>query len=317
MADDVDTPFAGPMTMQEALDKANSLIDKTTEAKPEEAPQEAMIEDPQEEAEEQTLEAEPDEPETEDEGSQVLTADEYGEVLVDVNGEATPLSELIKGNLRQADYTRKRQADSEAAKAKEAELAEKSAELDAREQQLQQLLAESQEQEPDWEALAEEDPLGWTAEKLKWDRKQAKRQQVAKAAAEKQQSALREFTRQTAQIALEKIPEWSDPEKFDEGARARKDAALAAGFTEQEYASTQDFRFAVLLEKARLYDAQKADKSAKTAAVEKRLAKAPKVLKPGQSKGDSDPSSERRAAFQKRLQKAPITTEDVRKMLGR
>jgi len=259
---------------------------------------------------------EPDEPEETDEGpEQVLTVEEYGDVLVDVDGEPTPLSEVLAGTQRQADYTRKTQALAEERKKAQAEIAEKQAALDAREQQLRDLEAELGEEEPDWAKLAEEDPLGYGVEKEKWERKQKVRAQREAELKQRQEKAKQEFIAQTADVAVQKIPEWADVKKFDEGAAARKAAALEAGFTEEEYRSTPDFRIAVLLEKAARYDALQGEQSKKSVRAEKKIAKAPKVLKPGASKGDTDPKQERRAAFQNRLSK-PISSSEITKQLG-
>lgn len=317
--------LAEPISMQDALAQANSQIDNLAKgAATEEPSQEA--EQPAEELETVETEAaaevetdqtdETDDPATEgEEPDQILTADEYGDVLVDLNGEPTPLAEVIRGTLRQADYSRKTAAHAEQVKADNAELEERAKRLDAREQQLQALEAELEETEPDWVKLAEDDPLGYPAAKAKWDKEQAakaaRRQEVeAKQAAQRQQ-----FVQQTAAQAVEVFPEWADVKKFDAGAEQRKQTALAMGFSAEEYASTPDFRIAALLEKAARYDAMMADTSTKRALAEKKIAKAPKVIKPGASKGDTNPQQERRAAFKKRLSK-PISSAELAKGLG-
>lgn len=317
---DGQSAFAEPMTMQEALAKADSLS-RAKEAEPAEPAQE-----PEDEAEAEEVEAEasqevedtdePNEPEGESEESeQILTADEYGDVLVDVDGEPTPLAEVLKGTLRQADYTRKTMALKEEREAAQQEIQERQKALDAREQQLRALEAELGETEPDWEKLAEEDPLGYNSERVKWERKQAARKQREADLQKRQEEKKREFIGKTVDVAVQKIPEWQDVKKFDEGAPARKKAALEAGFTEEEYASTPDFRIAVLLEKAARYDAMSKDTGERRARADKKIAKAPKVLRPGATKPDSDPKQERRAAFQKRLSK-PISSTEITKALG-
>lgn len=315
MAENVDNPFGEPMSMQEALERADSLT-RAKEAEPTQPPQEAEPEldetaDAVEDDAEEIQDAEP-----EDDGTQVLTADEYGDVLVAVGDEQVALSELINGNLRQQDYTRKTQSAAEERKRLEAEFSDREKALAAREQQLAAQLAELEPQEPDWEKLAEDDPLGWPAEKAKWDKAQAKRKAMQEQAQQQQQQQMLEFKRLTSEKAIEAIPEWGEPGKFQENVEARRAAALQAGFTAEEYNSAVDMRLAVLLEKAARYDAMQKDGSAKKAALDKKLAKAPKVLKPGQSRGDSDPAAERRAAIQKRLSK-PITSRELKGLIGR
>jgi len=298
------------------------------EAEPVEAAQEP--EDEAEKATEDAVEAEEEadeaeqptaeEPDAAEEGPQVLTKDEYGDVLVDLNGEQVTLAKLMDGNLMQADYSRKTGELAQQRKQLEAEFQsktkEKEAELAAREQRIAEQLAEIEEPEPDWEAIAEDDSLGWPIQKAKWDKKQKARADRIKEAEKQRDEARRQFIQQTAAVAVERMPEWADGKKFDEGASARKAAALAAGFTEQEYEQTPDFRIAILLEKAARYDAGQSSGKAKSVAAEKKIAKATKVLKPGQSSAPVDPRSERRAQFQKRLAK-PVSSEDIRKMLGR
>ena len=317
MADDGQSAFAEPMTMQEALDKAGSL----TETKPvevEEAPQEAAEEQAEElkaETPEAAEEVTEPEPEQADDGPQVLTIEEYGDVLVDVNGEATSLSDLQKGTLRQADYSRKTQALAQERKELEATLSERQAALEAREQQVNERLSQL-DNEPDWVKLAEDDPLGYASERAKWDVKQAEAQKANAELSAKQEKAVREFSRVTAEKAISVFPEWADAGKFDEGSEARKRAALDAGFTEAEYSQAHDFRLAALLEKAARFDAMSKDTTSKLVAAEKRVAKAPKVLKPGQSRGPVDPKTERRSAISKQFS-GPISSTDIRKMIGR
>ena len=262
MADDGQSAFAEPMTMQEALAKFDSAMsakeDEAKEPAPEPEPEAEEAEDAEaqaeaEEADDAEKVTEP-EPEQDDDGPQILSVDEYGDVLVDVNGEATSLSDLVSGNLRQADYSRKTQSLSEQRKSLEAELVEKEKALEAREQQLNEQLSQL-EGEPDWIKLAEEDPLGYVEQKAKWEAKRAKADKARAELEAKQQKAVREFAKMTAEKAVEVFPEWKDTKAFDGTADARKNAALSAGFTEAEYSQAYDFRLAVVLEKAARYDA--------------------------------------------------------------
>lgn len=317
MAESGHSAFAEPMSMQEALSRFETLNQEAEDTPDEEeaAPQEADEEEvlAEADAEEETDETEAPESE-EEESDQVLTVDEYGDVLVDLNGEPTPLSEIHKGYLRQADYTRKSQQREQEFKQRLEQLEAQQKEIDAREQQLSQLMEE--EAEPDWVQLAKEDPLGWAETFSEWTKKQAQKKEQQEERAKRQEAHRRAIVAKTAEIAVEKFPEWSNAKAFDAGATARRDAALAAGFTAQEYESTPDFRIAVLLEKAARWDALQNEQGKKRVSAEKKIAKAPKVLKPGQSRGDSDPEAERKVARQKRFSK-PISSTDIKGMLGR
>lgn len=301
--------------MQEAIEKANSVID-AAHATVEAAQEPDQVEETEQAAEDVAETPEADEPdEIQEESAQVLTA-EYDDILVDVDGEQTSLKDLKAGTLRQADYTRKTQALKEERAALEKEREDFKAEMEAREQQLSQLAAEFEEPEPDWDRLFEEDPLGAPREKLKWDQKQAKKAEQRREQEARNEKMRREFQAKTGEMAIQIMPEWADLEVFKQGVDARKKAALEAGFTEQEYQSTHDFRLAVLLEKAARYDAMQADGKQKLDIAEKKIAKAPKVLRPGQSKGDSDPKAERRAARQKRLSSGPVSSAELMKEWG-
>lgn len=313
---DVDTPFAGPMSFEEALTLNETRPEPDTSESDEEAPQEAQDAAEAAEAEaEDTAEAETDDAEEsgadEGEESQLLTIDDYGEVRVQIGDEVITLAELAKGNLRQSDYTRKRQADAEEAKARAAELDAREARLAEKEQRIIAQLAQTEEQEPDWVQLAEDDPLGWPSKKAKWDAAQAKRAEALRAQQEQHQRAVEEFRMFTAHKAVEVFPEWKDPATFQSGADARKQIALAVGFTEQEFASASDFRLAALLELAVKGKASQT----KTDAAQKRLAKAPKVLKPGAKVSKVDVQAAASVQRQKRLSQ-PMTFEEALK-LGR
>ena len=93
------------------------------------------------------------------------------------------------------------------------------------------------------------------------------------------------------------MPEWATAAGFAKNAQGRMSVALEAGFTETEYNGAVDYRLAVLLEKASRYDAMQT----KNAGVEKKLALAPKVLKPGRSKGKADVRVEQKAAINRKL----------------
>lgn len=308
---DVDTPFAEPMSMEEALAAQETLqAQDTSEVEEEQKASEEEDQSAEEQSEvEEELEAESEA--DEDEGPQVLTLDEYGDVSIEIDGEVITLAELAQGNLRQSDYTRKRQADAEAAKARKAELDQREAELAEREQRTSAQLAEYEEQEPDWVKLAEEDPLGVITKKVQWDKKQAEIAAAREQKRAEQEQALAKFRAATAAEAVKTFPEWSDGSVFQAGASARRDLALKLGFTEQEYGETHDFRLAALLEMA--VQSQKTLPAKEVA--QKRLAKAPKVLKPGAKVTQGEKQVKADSARQERLRQ-PMSMEEALKLAG-
>ena len=297
--DTSDTPQAGPLTLDQAVD--NAMAPGAGQAELETAAPEA----PEAEEIEDTLTEEPEA--DQDEAPQVLTVDEYGDVLVDLGEERVSLAEIAKGNLRQQDYTRKTQElarEREEIKRVQEELAAKQAQLDAA-----VLSDTSEEQEPDWEKLYEEDPLGFPLVKTKWDKRQAAKRAEREAAEKRLQERQQAFIAQTAEKALEVFPEWAETGKFEANEPARRDAALAAGFTAHDYQSALDNRFAVLLEWAALGRA-KAQK-----VTDKKVGKAPKVVKPGRQKAQSERAAERQAEIKKALSR-PHTIEEALKVRG-
>lgn len=305
---DSDNPQAGPLTIDEYLD-SRPAPEGQAEPEPEEE-QEEVTEgvEASEEAEPETDEQ--DEPEAEgEEAPEVYSVDEYGEISVALpDGTQTTLKDLAQGNLRQADYSRK---TAELAKARK-ELEAEEQRLKDYEQQLNQQLASLDEPEPDWEKLAEEDPLGLPLEQVKWQKKQAEKAERKRKAAEAEEQRRQQFMRASAEVAVERMPEWSDPKAFEQSAEARKKAALEAGFTEQEYQSVVDFRLAVLLEKAARYDAGQA----KVQATNKKLSKVPKVVKPGASVSKADREQAEKAAKAKRLNRPMSVDEYLNVKLG-
>lgn len=288
MSEERDTPETGPLSIDEYLD-ARETAETATPDRAEGEDQEVM--------EAEASEPEADEPEAEDEGPQVLTTDEYGDVLVQVGDERISLADLTKGNLRQTDYSRKTQELAQQRKQLEQELAQREEALTARERQLNEQFAFLEEKEPDWQQEAQEDPLGWQLKKLEWDRKQEQKRASHQRTVQEREQRMRAWAQKTAEIATQKFPEWSDLAKYDAGAEARRQAALSAGFTEAEYNATIDYRLAILLEKAARYDAgqQKVD------ATTKKLAKVPKVMKPSGAVSKAEREQAERVAKSKRL----------------
>lgn len=289
---DGDNPQAGPLTIDEYLD---SKAPEEGQAEPEKVePAEAEAEAEPEVEETEGEEAEQDEPEGEDEAPEAYSVEEYGEITVQLaDGTRTTLKDLAQGTLRQADYSRK---TAELAQERKA-LKEAAEQLAQRERQLNEQFASLEEPEPDWRKLAEEDPLGWQLQKLEWDKRQGEREARKRQAEAARKQEIEQFRKFSAARAVEAIPDWTDPKKFDEGASARKAAALAVGFTEAEYAQAIDFRLAALLEKAARYDAGQV----KVAATQKKLAKVPKVVKPGTQSTRSEREAAERAAKAKRI----------------
>jgi hypothetical protein len=213
-------------------------------------------------------------------------------VTVDGQAVEVPLSELRAGYQRSADYTRKTQ-----------ELGQQRQQFDQQRAQLQQMqatvaqvleqvrpqLEQQLGQEPDWERLADEDPIGYIRQRAKWDRVAKAREaqaQLARQAQEQQEQQVQEHLRREASRLAERIPGWRD-----DGQRQRLQAdirgyAQELGFSDAELAHAYDSRIVEAVYKAMLYD-----RGSKA-----RLPSAQPGQRPPLTNGAAAPSAVRRAA---------------------
>lgn len=212
--------------------------------------------------------------------------------VFDIRGEKVSRTELEEGWLRTKDYTAKTTALAEQrkqlAQQHEAELAILRQNRDAYAQRLNVLEADlkaAAPAEPDWDALANEDPAKFQLEFARHQKAtkrlqdvQAERQRVEQERFSDFQSMLKSKLEAEGARLLEAIPEWKDQAKAEGGKAALVQYATTTyGFTPEELGNVLDHRYIVLAHKAMLYDAQQA--TGKEQLTEK--TKAVKVLKPG------------------------------------
>ena len=174
---------------------------------------------------------------------------------VKVDGQEVEVTqeELINGYSRQQDYTRKTQELSQQRKTIE----QQQAELAQRDAIYSQLLPKMEAQlkgelanEPDWNALYEDDPVGYVREKQLWDEKKeklnavnAEQQRLQQEALAKQQKQIAEFVEYGNQKLLEIIPEWQNPEVATKEKLAISEYAVnTLGYTPQEIQQVYDYR---------------------------------------------------------------------------
>jgi hypothetical protein len=185
-------------------------------------------------------------------------------VKVDGQEVDVPLSELVKGYSRTADYTRKTQEIAAIRKQAEAVAQESIAARDQYAQrlvQLDQLLQQQAPQEPNWELLRATDPIEFAAQWADHQRRQQVMQQVngerqAILAQQQQEHALQMQQRleHGRQWLTEAIPEWRSPETAKAERAALKAYGKQFGYSEEELAQVADPRAVVLLRKAMMYD---------------------------------------------------------------
>ena len=174
---------------------------------------------------------------------------------VKVDGQEVEVTqdELINGYSRQQDYTRKTQELSQQRKTIE----QQQAELAQRDAIYSQLLPKMEAQlkgelanEPDWNALYEDDPVGYVREKQLWDEKKEKLNAVNAEQQRLQQEAYAQQQQQIAQVVqdgqqriLEIIPEWKNAEIASKEKSAIRDYGInVLGYSAQEMDAIYDYR---------------------------------------------------------------------------
>lgn len=174
---------------------------------------------------------------------------------VKVDGQEVEVTqdELINGYSRQQDYTRKTQELSQQRKTIE----QQQAELAQRDAIYSQLLPKMEAQlkgglanEPDWNALYEDDPVGYVREKQLWDEKKeklnavsAEQQRLQQEAFAQQQQQIAQFVEYGNQKLLEIIPEWQNQEVATKEKLAISEYAVnTLGYTPEEIQQVYDYR---------------------------------------------------------------------------
>ena len=238
-------------------DKVEDAVTET-----EEVTQEEVLEEEPEASEDLEEDVEDDEEfDDEDEELDEEQTDVEEEALqpqtftVKVDGQEVEVTqdELINGYSRQQDYTRKTQELSQQRKTIE----QQQAELAQRDAIYSQLLPKMEAQlkgelanEPDWNTLYEDDPVGYVREKQLWDEKKeklsavsAEQQRLQQEAMVKQQQQLQQFVEYGNQKLLEIIPEWQNPEvAAKEKAAISEYAVNFLEYTPEEIQQVYDYR---------------------------------------------------------------------------
>ncbi len=221
------------------------------------------------------------------------------------------LDDLIKSYQLGTDYTQKTQALAEQRKAIEAEKAAVEQAKQLRDQYAQRLeliekVLNEQNKSEDLESLKESDPIGYAmkvAEQVQRDKQlaavQAERTRIVeKQNAERQQQMQQYLAEQQAKLQ-QVIPEYSDPAKGEEVRRDIRTYAQTVGFSEDELNQVYDSRAVQVLWEAAQYRKLMANKPEVT----KKVAEAPKTMKPGVGKV-SQPETDAIKADRNRLRKS-------------
>lgn len=251
--------------------------------------EEEIIEDdePYEEELEAAEEDEPHEDQVEEEESE---QPQLYTIKVDGEEQEVTLEELQNGYSRQRDYTRKTQELAQQRKAIEAkyqEVSQKDAIYSQLLPKMESTLKGELENEPDWNALYEADPIAYVREKDIWNEKkqklqavQAESQRLQQESAMAQQQQLQQFLQYGQQQLLEQIPEWQDNEVASKEKMAIRDYGVnVLGYTPQEMDSVYDYRVLLGLRNAWLQ--HKTQQATKVKPTEKKAAA--RTARPGTS----------------------------------
>lgn len=237
--------------------------------------------------------------------SQEEVVEELPKYRVKVSGEEVEVSldELLNGYSRTADYQKKTQSLAEQRKAVEADRvkideAAKTRETYAQRLQVIEQLLQQQDQGQDLASLKSEDPIAYAvamAEKMERDKQlqavQMERQRVQQEQQSHQQIQLQKHIQAEQAKLVEAIPEFKDDVKAEVIRRDIRNYAKAQGFTDQELSQVYDSRAVLALYKAAQYDKLMANKGATS----KKVANAPKTIRPG----TSNPQSSENETFKK------------------
>ena len=278
---------SGEMGVNEAANQFLSMMDE-----PEDSQEQPEVEQEEVELEAESEESDEDYEEPEESDDEPEELPRYRVKAAGEEKEVT-LDELIKGYQLGADYTKKTSDVAEQRRAVEAErqAIEEAKQLrEAYAQRLQLVEQFLSTPEEDIEHLKETDPIGYAVKVAEQTQKekqlQAVRAEQAKLA-EKQQFEQAQSLRNHLAAESEKIaaiiPEYADKEK---GAKVRQEIreyAKSIGWTDQELGSVYDSRAVLSLYEGMQYRKLMQNKPAVT----KKVAEAPKMVKPGTTKAQA------------------------------
>ena len=290
-----------PLELQTSMEEAVTSFEQYLEPE-EEKLEEAQVESQADETveeeivEEEELQAddfeETEETETlDDEQDEIEEQNEPQLYAVKVNGEdvEVTIDELQSSYSRQADYTRKTQELAQQRKTVEeqqGEVAKNEAIYKELLPKMEAALSESLGDEPNWETLYSNDPIGYVRERDLWNEKQQKLQAVQAEQTRlqeedqvKQQEQIQKYMQYGEKQILNHVPEWKDKTIQQEEKLAIRDHAINdLGFTAEEINQVYDYRLLMGLRNSWMQN--KTQKAVKKKPTQKASARN-RVAKPG------------------------------------
>ena len=321
MSDNQANPIEGAETdLQNAAKSIEGLLVGSQEPKKQEQvssepSQEELSQDSQPQVQEK-MEAETEAP-AEEEVSEEVSQDENSEnqiqeqdstYKVKVAGQEfdVTLDELRAGYSRDADYRRKTEELSNERKNFQSETEKQRQDYSQRLNELNQLLAFTQEQfnsefkDIDLEKLYEEDPTEAAKIEHKMKRKQDKLVESFQKVRDQQSQQLQQMIEEQQKILNEKLPEFSDPTKNRQLKSDMRSYLQSYGFKDQEIGQIYDHRIVMLVNDAMKYRNMQNVKPK----LASKIAKPGKVLSSGVKKTKSDENTARRREKLGRLKKS-------------
>ena len=268
----------------DAVAMFEAALDRSTGIEPKSEPKSVPINDTNSETSDELPDIDPADLEEEQPDAE---AKKYT-VKVDGKDVEVAEDELLKGYSRQQDYTKKtmevaaqRQQLDQAANQMQQERNQYQAQL----QQLTQALGQQLSNQPDWNALLENDPIEYLKQQHLFQERQVAYQKASQEQARTQEQTQIEQAKYMQQMLftereqlLANLPSWSDTAKASTEQAAISKHLIERGFSKEQVAQITDHKTVILAREAMLYRQMVAKAKETTKKVE---ALPPRMQKPG------------------------------------
>ena len=264
-----------------------AALDRSAGVEPKSEPKSVPINDTKSEASDELPDIDPADLEKEEQPEA-----EVKKYTVKVDGKDVEVAEdeLLKGYSRQQDYTKKtmevaaqRQQLDQAANQMQQERQQYQAQLNQLTQALGQQL--SNQPEPDWSALLENDPIEYLKQQHLFQERQVAYQKASQEQARTQEQTQIEQAKYMQQMLtnereqlIANLPAWSDTAKASAEQAAISKHLIERGFSQEQVAQITDHKTVILAREAMLYRQMVAKAKETTKKVE---ALPPRMQKPG------------------------------------
>lgn len=227
-------------------------------------------------------------------------------VKVDGSEMEVTLNELLRGYQREADYTRKT-SELSLEKSKYNDLLQQSqSEINQKLSKLTELTTMAQQElqreysNIDFERLYEDDPVEAARQEHKMRKRAENLNMIQEETRANQMQEFQKYIQEQQNKIATLIPDFADPAKATKMKSDMRRYLSGVGYSDQEINSIYDSRQVLLIKDAMTYDKlRKANPK-----VTKKVAKAPKVVKPGVAKTKADELAQRRRDKLSRLKKS-------------